>query len=59
MSRRFIVCIDVVNYICYGLFEIDVTRSQTNTNKSTINSHAIIVLVFKCMNTERRNVKWT
>jgi hypothetical protein len=53
MSRRSVVCIDVVNYICYGLFEIEVTRSKTNTNKSTINSHAVIVPVFKFINTER------
>jgi hypothetical protein len=59
MSRRYIVCIDVVNYTYYRLFEICMTLSKTNSNKGTVNSHEIIVPLFKCINTEWRNLIWT
>jgi hypothetical protein len=36
MSRRYVVCIDVVNYICYGLFEIGVTRRRQIAMKALL-----------------------
>jgi hypothetical protein len=43
----------IVNYLCYGRFKVCTISSTRRTNKGTISSLAIVVLVLKCFNTAK------